>query len=69
MPNPYDFAAAVARLERQLGHLPDETQISEALHWTHSRTALIALAQEARATGLVRIFYDADNGTRRYACT
>lgn len=57
---------AVGTLERQLGRLPDERDISEELHWTHSRAALIALGQETQAVGLVRIFYEEDNGSRRY---
>jgi len=62
-----DFAAAVRKLESQLHEPPDERKIAEELRWGYSQPALISLAQEARAAGLVRLCYDASSRTRRYA--
>jgi hypothetical protein len=64
-----DFAGAVAALENRLHRLPDERTVAEELRWGYSQPALVALAQEARAVGLVRLHYDSANGTRRYAHT
>jgi DNA-directed RNA polymerase specialized sigma subunit len=52
-----DFAAAVAKLENQLGRMPNETELSNELRWTDSQAALIALGQEAEAIGLVKVVY------------
>ena len=66
MTNANDFAATVAELEDRLGRMPNEREISDALQWTNSNAALIALGQEAEAAGLVRIVYD-DNRERHYS--
>ena len=62
-----EFAAAVSRLEPLLGVPPDEREIAEELKWSRSAPALVALGQEARSRGLVRIVYDACSGERRYS--
>jgi DNA-directed RNA polymerase specialized sigma subunit len=56
-----DFAAAVAKLEDQLGRMPNETELSDELRWTDSQAALIALGQQSEAVGLVKVVY-----TRKY---
>ena len=61
-----NFAAAVAKLEGLIGAPLDERKMAEGLQWSRSRLALIALGQEARASGLVRIFYNTASGERRY---
>lgn len=63
-----DFAEAVARLETALPEPPDERAIAEELRWGYSQPALISLAQEARAAGLVRVRCDAGGGSPRYVC-
>ena len=52
-----DFAAAVAKLEHQLGRMPTEPELSDELRWTDSQAALIALGQESEAVGLVKVVY------------
>ena len=63
---PWDFAAAVARLETTLPGPPDERAIAEELRWGYSQPALISLAREARAAGLVHACHDPADGSRRY---
>ena len=67
--DPNEFARVVATLSDQLHRIPNETEISEALHWTYSRAALIALGQQAEVMGLVTIVYEADTRQRRYTRT
>jgi len=67
VPDTVAFAAAVANLEELLGSPPDEREIAEELQWSRSRPALIALGQEARTRGLVRILYETASGERLYS--
>jgi hypothetical protein len=62
-----DFAAAVAKLEDQLGRMPNETELSDELRWTDSQAALIALGQQSAAGGLVKVVYPRKY-ERHYTC-
>jgi hypothetical protein len=62
-----EFAAAVANLEARLGRMPIEKELSDALRWTDSQAALIALRQESEAAKRAKIIYE-DKRERRYSC-